>query len=209
MGGRLPTVRVDAASPLAVAGNDGRQMASRRSRRHLLPDSVDAVGLTIGLPANVERVARTSPAAREAACDAAVRALKAPRSQWRVDTGRSKRAWRRLGSGRTSRVYNPVNYARYLEDGVPSRQTRGLAARTLAQASPALLRAARSKRQSSTAQRRARHRKYIQRAAKGRQARETSSELYRQYAAERGRARRSSRLRAFERALRLGRAPDN
>ena len=166
------------------------------------------MGLTVRLPPAVDRIARTSPAAREAACDAAVKALKAARSQWPVDTGRSKRAWRRLGRGSTSRVYNPVNYAKYIEAGTPSRQTRRAAARTLFQASPALQRAARSQRRSSASQRRTEHRRYIERAAKGRQARETSAELYLRYAAERGRRRRSSRLRAFERALRLGRAPD-
>ena len=84
----------------------------------------------------MERWAVLSGDGREAACDIGVNALRGPDSRWPVDTGRSKRAWQRLGNQSTSRIHNPAFYASYAEQGIPSPRTRGAARRTLARAAP-------------------------------------------------------------------------
>ena len=80
--------------------------------------------LELSLPSSIRAVAAT-PAAWQNAVDAAVRLLRGPRSLWPVDTGRSKRAWRRLGSGLQSIIYNPLSYASYVEgrNGRPAERT--------------------------------------------------------------------------------------
>ena len=90
----------------------------------------------------MERWAVLSGDGREAACDIGVNALRGPDSRWPVDTGRSKRAWQRLGNQSTSRIHNPAFYASYAEQGIPSPRTRGAARRTLARAAPRMRRAA-------------------------------------------------------------------
>ena len=68
--------------------------------------------LTVPLPAGVQpRTARQ----QQNAANEAVKILRGPQSLWPVDTGRSKRAWRVIGSGRTARVFNPVRYASFVE----------------------------------------------------------------------------------------------
>ena len=80
--------------------------------------------ITVPLPARVQSFIRT-PEDQEIACDAAVRLLKAPGSLWPVATGRSKGAWRCVGSGFNRRVNNPVFYSSYVEaqNGRPARAT--------------------------------------------------------------------------------------
>ena len=72
--------------------------------------------LTVPLPAEIVALAAGQPAAVQAAVDEAVRILRSPTlSLWPVNTGRSRRAWRRLGSGATSRIFNPLSYASFIE----------------------------------------------------------------------------------------------
>lgn len=72
--------------------------------------------LTVRLPSSVEAAASTAgPLVYQAVVDEAVDTLKGSDSLWLVDTGRSKRAFRRTGSGYSSRVYNPVRYASFVE----------------------------------------------------------------------------------------------
>ena len=82
--------------------------------------------ITIPLPARIQRLTATNGMARQNAVDEAIRLLRGPRSLWPVDTGRSKRAWRRLGSGLSSQIFNPLRYASYVE-----RFSRRSARRTL------------------------------------------------------------------------------
>ena len=95
--------------------------------------------LEVPLPAAVRGLAQRSPDAYQNVVDAAVRLLRGPRSLWPVDTGRSKRAWRRIGSGYSSVVYNPLHYASFVED-----QQGRPAARTLQRFVGVLRRAARN-----------------------------------------------------------------
>lgn len=71
--------------------------------------------LAVPLPKSINRLVARYPAAREAVVDEAVRVLRSRSSFWPVATGRSIRAFRRSGSGSSSRVYNPVRYASYVE----------------------------------------------------------------------------------------------
>ena len=91
--------------------------------------------LVVPLPRQARLAAGRSAAAHQAAVDESVAALKAPGSAWPVDTGRSKRAWRRLGSGNEAEIYNPVPYASF---------HRRAAVRTLNRAAGRIVRAARS-----------------------------------------------------------------
>lgn len=78
------------------------------------------------LPYEVDEAAREAgPQVFQAVVDAAVDLLKGGSSDWPVDTGRSKRAWRRIGSGLSSEVHNPVRYAAAVEgkNGYPARNT--------------------------------------------------------------------------------------
>ena len=150
--------------------------------------------LTLPLPPAVERAASRSGPARAAACDAGVRALRGSASRWRVDTGRSKRAWRRIGTGPTSRVFNPLHYARYLEDGIPDPSSAGLGAATLHDAAPQMTSAARSALATETSRsaRSAESRAGIRRARTERARIEIDEELYERYLANfeaRGRLR--------------------
>ena len=80
--------------------------------------------IAVPLPRSVERLVSEYPAAREAVVDLAVEILRSRSSLWPVQTGRSIRAFRRSGSGATSRVYNPVSYASYVEArGKPAERT--------------------------------------------------------------------------------------
>ena len=83
------------------------------------------MGLAVPLPPRVERAIGGSGPAREAAVDEAVHLLQGPDSEWPVDTGRSKRAWRRIGRGNRATLYNPVSYAAPVEarNGRPARRT--------------------------------------------------------------------------------------
>ena len=80
--------------------------------------------VALSLPPSVQRRVRPLGArAYEAAVDAGVKAIREG-SRWPVDTGRSLRAWRRTGSGYSSRLYNPVSYASYVEGkGSPAAST--------------------------------------------------------------------------------------
>ena len=82
--------------------------------------------LAVPLPKSVLRLVATSPYAREKVIDEAVHILRSRNSLWPVKTGRSIRGFRRTGSGGTSRIYNPVRYASYVE-----RRNRQPAVRTL------------------------------------------------------------------------------
>ncbi|MCY4121044.1 MAG: hypothetical protein OXG72_09015 [Acidobacteria bacterium] len=78
--------------------------------------------LTVPLP---PRLGIVTAAGHQAAVDAAVELLRSSKSLWPVDTGRSKRAWRRLGSGWNSQIFNPLRYASFVEalNGRPARKT--------------------------------------------------------------------------------------
>jgi len=65
--------------------------------------------------------------ANMAAVDEGVRLLKAPASRWPVDTGRSKRAFYRSGTGINAKIRNPTSYASYVE-AKTSKGRRTLAA---------------------------------------------------------------------------------
>ena len=94
-------------------------MADHQSRTARLMSAV-----ALSLPPSVQRRVRPLGArAYEAAVDAGVKAIREG-SRWPVDTGRSLRAWRRTGSGYSSRLYNPVSYASYVEGkGGPAAST--------------------------------------------------------------------------------------
>ena len=142
--------------------------------------TVDAVpALFMPLPTRAEQAARRSPQARAAAVDAGVAALKAPSSWWPVDTGRSKRAWRRIGTGNSSRIYNPLHYASYAED-----QSNQAARRTLNAAEPKLVRAARlaTGPETSRQERSALHLLEIRRAGAARERLEDAEGVYQLYA---------------------------
>lgn len=154
--------------------------------------------LVLPLPPTVERVLIVNPEGRQAAVDAAVRALRGSRSLWPVDTGRSKRAWRRLGSGERSMVYNPLSYTSYVEaqNGNPGaltlrRHAAGISASAL-----------------STVRIESRpHDTEIRRAARERERIETDEDLYAQYLANRRRLGRRAppiprRLRDIDRRIR-------
>ena len=81
--------------------------------------------LAVPLPPKVEQAVRRYPRARELSCDIGVRSLKGSNSRWPVDTGRSKRAFRRTGTLGTSRIYNPVSYASFVEarNDQPAKET--------------------------------------------------------------------------------------
>ena len=90
--------------------------------------------LAVPLPSRVERDARAAgPTAYQKVVDAAVDVLKGGGSRWPVDTGRSKRAFRRTGSGFGSRVYNPVSYASFVEakNSNPAKKTLAKATQRL------------------------------------------------------------------------------
>ena len=70
--------------------------------------------LTVSLPPPAVAAATDADGYQNAA-DAAVTLLRGNRSLWPVDTGRSKRAWRRIGSGYSSEIFNPLRYASYVE----------------------------------------------------------------------------------------------
>ena len=135
--------------------------------------------LTMPLPPRAEQAARRSPQARAAAVDAAVAALKSASSHWPVDTGRSKRAWRRVGTGNSSRIYNPLHYASYVED-----QQDQPARRTLNAAEPKLVRAARlaAGPEATSSERSALHLLEIRRATAARERLEDAEGVYRLYA---------------------------
>ena len=135
--------------------------------------------LAVPLPNVVETAARRlGPRAYEAVVDEAVRLLKSPASLWPVDTGRSKRAFRRTGTGFQSRVYNPVRYASYVEE-----QNRRPAARTLAANTTRLVVAAgRPSLVSPTAtERAAEHRQNLVRSLAARERLEADQRLYERY----------------------------
>ena len=68
--------------------------------------------LKLQLPSGVR--ARTA-AGHQAAVNEAVLILRGPDSLWPVDTGRSKRAWRVIGSGWGATIFNPLRYASFVE----------------------------------------------------------------------------------------------
>lgn len=76
----------------------------------------DSMALALAIPKSALKWSEVSPAAHEAACDAAVRALKSAASKWPADTGRSKRAWRVVGSGYGAVIYNPLDYSEFYRD---------------------------------------------------------------------------------------------
>lgn len=129
----------------------------------------------VPLPAPARLAAGRSGVAFEAVVDEAVRILKGPRSRWPVDTGRTKRAWRRIGSGLNSQIYNPLHYASYVE-----RRGRP-AARTLQLALPRLLVAARRGAPLTARRRSGESLEDVLVAQKLRQLGETERRLYRQY----------------------------
>lgn len=71
--------------------------------------------LILPLPRGTQTIVTANPEGRQPAVDAGVEYLKGPKSKWPVRTGRSKAAWQRRGSGTSSQVYNPVDYASYVE----------------------------------------------------------------------------------------------
>jgi len=121
-----------------------------------------------------------------------VELLRGPNSLWPVDTGRSKRAWRRLGSGLGSQVFNPLRYASYVEalNGEPARKTLRRNRRVLRRAARRALVGA------PTGTRRG-----ILDAFAARAALEEQAELYEVYAALRAAQGRVPRVSAAARAL--------
>lgn len=130
--------------------------------------------LTLDLPA---AVARRMPdaAAYEAAVDAMINVLRDKAAgKWPVDTGRSLRAWRRIGSGYASQAFNPLRYAsfaakrarwRWPAGNNPRLIQAGLAAagrelRTRAGTRSGILSAARRRREIETAM--GRYRTYLE-----------------------------------------------
>lgn len=159
--------------------------------------------LTVALPDRVDASARNAgPDAYQKVVDAAVDILKSGASRWPVDTGRSKRAFRRTGSGFSSRVYNPVRYASFVEGKMRDPAKKTLAAsvsrllRVAADASPA-----RSREENQR-----RHAAELVRAFTARQVLEDVTDLRGYYVAalrrNRGRVRIPASVRALDRRIR-------
>ena len=136
-------------------------------------------------PPRVDRYTRNRPKAREAAVDEAVDLLTGPSSRWPVDTGRSKRAFRRSGSGTSSRVYNPVRYASFVE-----AQMSRPAYRTLTSNEERLMRAARRAESRSRGERSQQSADRIIAARNRRAAAEEEAGIYDLYEANLARAGR-------------------
>ena len=139
--------------------------------------------LSLPLPTRAEAIAQRSGEARAAACDRGVDALRGRNSRWPVDTGRSKRAWQRVGNEATSEIFNPLHYASFVEDGIPNKRTRNAGRRTLNAAEPQIVRAARAGPGSAAAERSALSREAILQAAAARERLEEEQKLYDQYVA--------------------------
>lgn len=133
------------------------------------------------LPRSVERLVDGHPGVRQRVVDEAVRILRGRRSLWPIRTGRSIRGFRRSGSGATSRIFNPVRYASYVEE-----QNRRPAERTIARARGRLEALARRLRDATVRRGRDTDRALDARAAVIRAAQirrdvEISNELYQEY----------------------------
>lgn len=163
--------------------------------------------LRVELPRRVQATVRTA-AGWAAAVDEAVEMLRSRQSRWPVDTGRSKRAWRRTGEGWSASVYNPLSYSSYVE-----AQNRSPVRRTLEANSARLIRAARAVELNpslaqTAAERRTRGLQEVRRAAAARERIEAADGQYRRYldlfrAAGRRGPRIPGRLRAIDRRIRI------
>lgn len=108
--------------------------------------------IAVPLPSRIRRAART-PAQWEAAVDLAVAELRSTRSRWPFDTGRSLRAFRRIGSGFASVIWQPARYASYIRVG--GRSGLWYANQTLRRATPRIIREIRAGAKPKTQKQRA------------------------------------------------------